>query len=271
MAVCCPFVGSSSPTTGRELWFIVLLVSVPQPQSFLVCHREVCWVLFCLSFIPVKWLSWWRTDYMPMLITPQYRQALVRKPADRPAVAASLNRDLARIQEWCNHWWLILNPNKTKALVVSRSRTVNPPHCDLVLSGVSFCASPNHDILDVKFDSRLTIEDHVRGIVSRVSQRICTLRLAKSVFVYSSALLRFYYAFVFPTLEYCSPVWGYAAECHLQPLERQVYSVVGLCHDQTFFSLCHRRHVAALCMLYKVNSNSNHCLVSEVPSASVSV
>ena len=29
--------------------------------------------------------------------------AVVRKPADRPAVAASLNRDLARIQEWCHH------------------------------------------------------------------------------------------------------------------------------------------------------------------------
>ena len=30
--------------------------------------------------------------------------AVVRKLADRPAVAASLNRNLARIQEWCNHW-----------------------------------------------------------------------------------------------------------------------------------------------------------------------
>ena len=44
--------------------------------------------------------------------------SVVRKPADRPAVAASLNRDLAGIQEWCNHWWKILNPNRTKALVV---------------------------------------------------------------------------------------------------------------------------------------------------------
>ena len=33
--------------------------------------------------------------------------AVVRKPEDRPAVAASLNRDLARIQEWCNHWYMI--------------------------------------------------------------------------------------------------------------------------------------------------------------------
>ena len=64
---------------------------------------------------------------------------------------------------------------------------------------------------------------------------------------------------------------GSAAEWHLQLLERQVYSVARLCPDQTFLSLCHRHHVAALSMLYKVNSNSNHCLFSELPSASVRV
>ena len=59
-----------------------------------------------------------------------------------------------------------LNPNKTKAVVISRSRTVSPPHGDLVLFGVSICTSPNLDILGVKFDSKLTFEDHVCGIVS---------------------------------------------------------------------------------------------------------
>ena len=63
--------------------------------------------------------------------------AVVRKLADRPPVAASLNRDFAGIQEWCNHWCMILNPNKTKVLVVSRSRIVNSPYGDLVLSEVS--------------------------------------------------------------------------------------------------------------------------------------
>ena len=60
--------------------------------------------------------------------------AAVRKPVDRPAVVASLNRDLARIQEWHNHWCMILNPNETEAFYVSRTRTVNPPHVDLILS-----------------------------------------------------------------------------------------------------------------------------------------
>ena len=83
--------------------------------------------------------------------------AVVCMPADRPAVAAFLNRDLANIQE-CNHWCMILNTNKTKPLVVNRYRTVSPRHGDLVLSGVSIGASPNLNILGVKFNSKLTFE-----------------------------------------------------------------------------------------------------------------
>ena len=35
-----------------------------------------------------------------------------------------------------------------------------------------------------------------------------------------------------------------------------MFSVPRLCPNQSFFSLCYRHHVAALCMLCKVNSNS---------------
>ena len=62
-----------------------------------------------------------------------------------------------------------------------------------------------------------------------------------------------------------------AVECHLQLLERQVYSEARLCPEQSFLSLCHLRHFAALCMLLNVNSNFNHCLFSELPSATVGV
>ena len=51
------------------------------------------------------------------------------------------------------------------------------PHLDLVLSGVSTRARSNLAIHGVKFDSKLTFEDHVRGIVSHVSQRIDILIL----------------------------------------------------------------------------------------------
>ena len=68
--------------------------------------------------------------------------AVVRKPAERPADAASLNWDLAIIQDRCKNWCMIPNPNETKAFVVSRSRTVNPPHGDLILLGLPFSLVP---------------------------------------------------------------------------------------------------------------------------------
>ena len=123
--------------------------------------------------------------------------AVVRKPSDRPAVAASLNRDLARIQQWCNHCYIILNPNKIKALVVSRSRTVNSPMVTLSCLGFPF-AIPRHSWLEV--DNKLTFEDHVCAIVSRVSQRICIFRLVKGVFVDTSVSFRYYYSFFLPII-----------------------------------------------------------------------
>ena len=119
----------------------------------------------------------------------------------------------------------------------------------------------------IHFDIKLTFEDHVRDIVSRATQRIGILSCS-GVSLWTPVLLRCYYAFVSSILEYCSPMWGSDDECHLRLLERQMYSVARLCHDQSFLSLCHRRHVVGLCMLYKVNSNSNQCLFSEHPSAS---
>ena len=84
-------------------------------------------------------------------------------------------------------------------------------------------------------------------------------------------LLRCYFAIVLQILEYCWSMRGSAAECHLQLLERQMYSEATLCHDQSFLLLCHRRCIAGPSMLYKVNANSNDCLFSELPSLSTRV
>ena len=134
--------------------WIPIVSSVPQASVF-------CPLLFFLYTIEIFELV---ENSLCVYADDSILLAVVRKSSDRPTVPASLNIDLARMQEWCNNCCMILNPNKNKALVDSRSRTVNPPHGDLVLSGVSICASPNLDILRVKFDSRLTFEDHVHGV-----------------------------------------------------------------------------------------------------------
>ena len=204
-----------------------------------------------------------KIDCSNMLMTTLL--AVIRRPSDGPTVAASVNRDLSRIHEWCGHWCMLLSPKKSKALVVSRSRTVYPPRDDLGLAGVPMLSSPSLDILGVRFDCKLTFESHVRGVVSRVLQRIGIIRMVNGVYADTSVLLRCYYAFILPILEYCSPVWGSAANSHLRLLDHQIHAVSsGLGPDQILKPLNHRRCVAGMCMLYKIHSNPKHCLYGEL-------
>ena len=108
---------------------------------------------------------------------------------------------------------------------------------------------------------------HVRGVLSRVSQRIGVLRMVNGVYADTSVLLRCYYAFILHILEYCSPVWRSAASSHLRLLDRQIHAVFRLCPDQILKPLNHRRCIAGMCMLYKIHSNPKHCLYGELPPA----
>ena len=77
----------------------------------------------------------------------------------------------------------------------SRSRLRTIPIVTSFCLGFPFTLVPTST--SSKFDRKLTFEGHVRGIVSRVSQRIGILRFVKlGVFVDTSVLLRCCYAFV---------------------------------------------------------------------------
>ena len=58
-------------------------------------------------------------------------------PNWRSDITESFNRDLSKISTWCNLWGMRLNPNKTQSTIVSRSRTVFPPHPDLLVGTTS--------------------------------------------------------------------------------------------------------------------------------------
>ena len=126
--------------------------------------------------------------------------AVVCKPVDRPAVAASLNRDLAWIQKWCNYWCMILNPNKTKDFVICRSRTVSPQNRDLVLSGVTIRASNNFYILGVKFDSNPPLRPCAGYCFPCLSEN-WYFEVGETYIFEHLCVTSFYFAFVLPILD----------------------------------------------------------------------
>ena len=147
-------------------------------------------------------------------------------------------------------------------MIVSRSCTVHPQLTPLTLDGTVLKEPADLVILGVTFDAKMTFEKHLRSVSSAAAQRLGIIRKSWQVFHDWSFLLRSFWSFVLPVLEYCSAVWCSAAESHLKLLDRVVRSTGFLagCVLECKCNLAHRRSVAEFCMLLKIKSNPMHPL-----------
>ena len=123
--------------------------------------------------------------------------AHIPSPNLRSDVTESLNRDLSKISTWCNLWGMRLIPNKTQSMIVSRSRTVFPPHPNLLVGSTSPNSCEFFKIFGVTFDRKFTFERHIRSISSSVAQKIGLLRKSFRIFGDHDVLLRCFNALSF--------------------------------------------------------------------------
>ena len=86
--------------------------------------------------------------------------AIIKSPSDRLAVAESLKQEFDKIESWCDSWGMCLNPRKSTYVVVNRSRTMNPPHPNVIINGHSLAMDDSFKLLGVLFDKKLTFEKH---------------------------------------------------------------------------------------------------------------
>ena len=161
-------------------------------------------------------------------------------PRDRSSVAASLNDDLAVINDRCCRWGMLVNPSKTRGMLISRSRTVEPLFPYLVIDGSVVEMVSELKILGVILYSKFMFEKQVKAIAASVSRRVGILRKTMSVFRDVAVFAKCFWAFILPVLEYCSPVWMSAATSSVS------------------CDLWHRRKVACLSVFFKINSLDDH-------------
>ena len=117
-----------------------------------------------------------------------------------------------------------LNASKTKTMIVSRSYTVHPWLTPLTLDGTVLKEFADLVILGVTFDAKTTLEKHLRSVSSAAAQRLGIIRKSWQVFHDRSLILRSFWSFVLPVLEYCSAVWCSSADSHLKLLDKIVRS-----------------------------------------------
>ena len=189
----------------------------------------------------------------------------VRSPDDRVAASDSLCRDLSKIQQWCKRWGMKLNAKKTKCLIVSRSRTFNPPYPQVLVSGSPINNSNHLTILGVNFDSKFNFIDHFKSVSSVASRKIGII--CKPAFIYQDEKVNLscFRSFVLPLLEYCSPVWMSATDSNLNVLSKIVRSAGFLFPGNSNYDLDRRRNISSLCLFHKIYFNDDHPLHHLIP------
>ena len=186
--------------------------------------------------------------------------AVVPSSGARVTVAESLNRDLVRVNAWCDLWRMKLNASKTKTMIVSRASTIHLQSPPLTIDGTVLKESDDLDILGVTFDSKLTFEKHLRSVSRAAPQTLGILRKSWRAFHDRLLIRRCFWSFILPVLEYCSAVWCSADDRHLKLLDRVVSGACFLAGGVLKCNLFHCRYVAVLCMLYKIRWNPMHPL-----------
>ena len=188
-----------------------------------------------------------------------------------------VNRQLAVIMAWGERWQVKFAPEKTQAMVISRSRRDADLLRDkLRLGNDLIILRESVGILGVEVDSGLRFDLHLKKVALAASRRVTLLRRMKHL-LDAKGLITLYKAQVRPIMEYAPLSWMSSAQCHLSLLDKVQRRVERLiqaaCHHPQqqqpqprhnpqvqgtsaavprLDNLEHRRRVAALTALHKV-------------------
>ena len=116
-------------------------------------------------------------------------------------------------------------------------------------------------VLGAFLDTKLSFNSRLRLKAASASKKLGIMR--KALCFYGDLVLvssSFFWRFMLPLVEYCSPAWMSVAAYHPHFIDRVVSKAVGLSDGLVVCDLEHRLCVSALCMLYKIRCNSNYTI-----------
>ena len=151
------------------------------------------------------------------------------------------NEELNAIAEWFKVNRLSLNVKKTHYMVFTNAKS-NRPKSELKIEGESISEVSKTKFLGVMIDQKLNWQHHISYISCKMGKGIgIIIRLRK--ILNNESLQNLYYAFVYPYIMYCNPVWGNASAVHINKLHvlQMSYLYFKICSLQTVISILMRQ------------------------------
>ena len=141
--------------------------------------------------------------------------------AEASNMIQQINNDLKKIASWCCYNSLLINPEKTKLLVLGTRQMLQrlPADFHVTLLGKKVTPSPSARDLGLQVDSTLSYDEHVTQTVSSCIGSLCQINRVKHLFD-ARTLERVINALVFSKLYYCSPVWSNTSKKNISKLQK---------------------------------------------------
>ncbi|XP_063884696.1 uncharacterized protein LOC135113371 [Scylla paramamosain] len=243
-------------------------LAVPLTTVFSACLWENTWPLvwkeardnYLLSDQQFGFRPGRSTSDLLMLLTGGWQDAL---DGGLDSVVVVLDIAGAFDREWGARWQVTFAPEKTQAMVVSRSPAAEPA----VEGGLSFGGLPlelqeSVKILGVEVDQGLRFDRHLKHIALKASYRVSSLRRVANLLDRRGRLF-LYKAQIRPYLEYAAISWMSCAATHISKLDgiqrrvlRLVEAAGAPAHPEVpIDTLEHRRDVAALVVFHKAQAD----------------
>ena len=123
---------------------------------------------------------------------------------------AKINYEMANIVRWIRCNKLSLNIDKTNYIIFNRCRKPTA-HPTIYIEGMTIKRVLSIKFLGVIIDDKLSWREHVDYIRGKISRSIGVLYRARPLLSQQS-LIKLYYAFIYPYLNYCVDVWGHCSQ-----------------------------------------------------------
>ena len=89
----------------------------------------------------------------------------------------------------------------------------------IILTVMRFSSMDMIKLLGVTIDRQLNFNDHVAGIVRKISNQLQVIKRHKKL-IDTNSKIKLYNAYFLPQLSYCSIVWNFCGECNSTKLEK---------------------------------------------------
>ena len=139
---------------------------------------------------------------------------------DVNTIVQQINEDLSLIASWCCHNHLLINPDKTKLLVMgTRQMLQKLPDFHITLLGKEIAPCASALDLGVQVDATLGYNELVTNITSTCTDSLCQINRIKHL-LDSRTLENVITSLVFSKLYFCSTVWANTSKTNVRKLQK---------------------------------------------------